>query len=129
MLTGLMSTMSTRLKVRGKLSYFLILTEALIADIEVPQIDAEVVTGDVCFTIRVDGNRINVIRMRILVDFPGYCSNNAILYLHSRKTKCRRLNGRWTGLLPLVMMIIRRHNLDAFVKHFPQLDGFIFVGD
>ncbi len=91
-LTGLMSTMSSsRLahllykSVRGSSSS--IRTEALVADIEVPEVDPKVISRYVSFTIRVDRYRVDMVSVGVRVHFSRHSSDNVILDSHTGKTE------------------------------------------
>jgi hypothetical protein len=59
--------------------------ETLILDVQIPQIDAEVVTTDECLTVTVDGDTVDVIGMSIGVCSPGNSSYDSIVMCHSRE--------------------------------------------
>lgn len=58
------------------------LTETLVAGIEVPEIDAKVVGGDVRLLIRVHGDGMNVVGMGVRVNLPGNGSDDIVLLYH-----------------------------------------------
>lgn len=62
------------------------LTETLVTDIEIPQIDSQIVGGNVCLLIWVDRDGVYMISMCICVDFAGYSSNDIFLMGHPRKS-------------------------------------------
>jgi len=53
--------------------------EALVLDVEIPQVDPQVVTADKRFTIAVDRYAVDVIGVRICVGLPGYGCNYGIV--------------------------------------------------
>lgn len=55
------------------------LTKALVADIEVPQVDAQVVGGDVRLGIRVDRNRVDVVGVSVGIDLSGHSGHNRVV--------------------------------------------------
>lgn len=57
--------------------------EALILDIEVPQVDPEVVTADEGFLVAVDGDAVDVIGVRICVRSSRNRSYNSVVMSHS----------------------------------------------
>ena len=58
------------------------LTEALVTDIEVPEIYSKIVGGDVSFLIRIDGDGVDVVCMSVGVDLAGNGSDNVVLLGH-----------------------------------------------
>lgn len=60
-------------------SHEMVLTEALIADIKIPKVNPQIVGRYVRLAVRVDGDWIDMISMRIRIDFPWDGSNNVIL--------------------------------------------------
>ena len=60
-------------------------TEALVADTQIPQVDTEIVRGNVGFLVGIDGDRVDVVCMRISVDFPRDGGNDIVLLYHARK--------------------------------------------
>jgi hypothetical protein len=90
MLIGLMSTMSIsqgEWAVRHKNTRGERHTETSIADVQVPQIDSKVISGDVGFLIRVNRNGMYMIGMSIGVDFAGDSGDDIILLHHAWQTE------------------------------------------
>lgn len=63
--------------------------EALVLDVEIPQIDAEIVTADKGLSIAVDRDAVDVISMRICICSPRHSGYNCIVVGHSRKFEFR----------------------------------------
>lgn len=61
-----------------------VLTEALVANIQIPQVDPEIIGRDVSLLVRVDGYRVYVVRMSVSVDFARNRGNDVILHGHPR---------------------------------------------
>lgn len=80
-----MSTMSDQ-KVLDAivLMHFGRLTEAPVADVQVPQVDAQVVRGEISLAIRVDGNTVDVVGVGILIDLPRNSRHDIVLWCHQR---------------------------------------------
>lgn len=55
------------------------LTKALVADVEVPQVDAQVVGGDIRLSIRVDRNRVDVVSVSVGIDLSGHSGYNRVV--------------------------------------------------
>lgn len=47
--------------------------EALVSVIKMPQVHPQVITGDESLLITANGNGVDVICMRIAIDFPASC--------------------------------------------------------
>jgi len=58
-------------------------TKALIADVEIPEINAKVICGDVGFLVRVDGYRVYVVCVGVGINFAGDGSDDVVLLLHA----------------------------------------------
>lgn len=55
------------------------LTKALVADIEVPQVDTQVIGGDVRLGIRVDRDRVDVVSVSVGIDLSGHSGHNRVV--------------------------------------------------
>lgn len=62
------------------------LTEALIADVQVPQVDSQVICRDVCLTIRVHGYRVDVISVSIGIDLSRDGRGDRVVGSHLGQT-------------------------------------------
>ena len=104
--------------------------EALVLDVEVPEIDPKVIAADEGFTITVHGYAVDVIRMCVCIGLPGHSSNHSVMVRKAGKLKIsRRLELRWpdrpaasrdaTSWRQLVRQVILRHNLQRLLKHLP----------
>lgn len=58
--------------------------EALVLDIEIPEVDAKIVTADECLAIAVDRNAIDVISVGIGISTTRNRSHDGIVMGHSR---------------------------------------------
>lgn len=96
MLTGLMSTMSIW-RQTGIRSSDEALTETLVRDVEVPEVDAEVVCGDVGLAIRVDRDGVDVVGVCVRVDLARDSGDDVILLEQTWQAetgaRCRRGDG------------------------------------
>lgn len=63
--------------------------EALILDIEIPEINAEIITRNESLSIRIHGNTIDMVSVGICVSPPGYCCYHGIVVRQSRKPERR----------------------------------------
>jgi hypothetical protein len=59
------------------------LTETLITDVQIPEVDPEVVCGDVRLLVGINGDGVDVISVCIGVNFPWNGSDDVILMLHA----------------------------------------------
>ena len=62
-------------------------TEALVTDVQIPQVDSQIISRDVCFLVRIDRDGVNVVGVGVRVDLSRDGGDNVILLRHSRKTK------------------------------------------
>ena len=61
------------------------LTKALVAGIEVPEVDSEVISRYVSLLIRVDGDGMNVVGMGVGVNLSGNGGDDIVLLHHPRQ--------------------------------------------
>ena len=61
------------------------LTETLITDAQVPQVDPQVVRRDISLAIRVDRDRVDMVRVGVCVYFSRHSGNDVFLHRHSRQ--------------------------------------------
>lgn len=80
------------------------LTEALVAGIEVPEIDAEVIGRYVSLLIRVDGDGMNVVGVGVRVNLSGNGSDDVVLLDHPRQLQMAGVGG-WDNLALAIEMI------------------------
>ena len=59
-------------------------TEALVRDVQVPQVDPQIIGGNVRLLIGIHGNRVYMIRVRIGIHFSWHCRDNVVLLRHPR---------------------------------------------
>ena len=59
--------------------------EALILNVEIPQIDAQIIAANVCFAITVDRNAIDVVSVGVCVDTARHGGNNGVVVCHARE--------------------------------------------
>lgn len=83
MFTGLMSTMSVRANKRqSRRCKGASLTEALVANIKVPEIYSKIVGGDVSFLIGIDRDGMDVVCVGVGVYLAGNCGDDVVLLGH-----------------------------------------------
>ncbi len=58
-------------------------TETLITDVQIPEVDTQVIRGNVCLLIGINGDRMDMISMCVGVNFARYGGNNVVLMLHT----------------------------------------------
>jgi hypothetical protein len=59
------------------------LTETLITDVQIPEVDPEVICGDVRLLVGINGDGVDVISVCVGVNFPWHGSDDVILVLHA----------------------------------------------
>ena len=57
--------------------------EALVLNVEVPEVDSQIVTADEGLSITVDGDAVDVVSMGVCVCSAWDCSDNSIVVCHS----------------------------------------------
>lgn len=72
-------------------------TETLVADVEVPQIDSQVISAHVCLSIAVDTDRVDVVCMCVGVNLAGHCCHDRVVIGHSWQPEIRRAVGGCTS--------------------------------
>lgn len=80
------------------------LTKALIADTEVPEVDAEIIGRDVSFLVRIDGYGMDMVCMGIGVDLAGKGGDDILLEHHAREFEVSPQAGWWQRTLTLVVV-------------------------
>ena len=73
-----------RKSVEEKVLLFWQRTEALVGDVQVPQVDPQIIGGNVRLLIGIHGNRVYMIRVRIGIHFSWHCRDNVVLLRHPR---------------------------------------------
>lgn len=71
--------------------------EALVLNIQVPQVDPQIITAYEGLPVTVDRDAINVISMGVGVGSSRYSSDDRIMMCHSWEFQCRRIFERYTG--------------------------------
>jgi len=61
--------------------------EALILNVEVPQVDAQVITADVCFAIAVDRNAIDVVSVGVGIHATRHGGDDCVVVCHAREAE------------------------------------------
>lgn len=97
------------------------LTEALVADVQVPEVDAQVIRRDVGLPVRVDRDRVDMVGVGVRVYFAGNRSNNGVVMCELRQLQ--RSTCHWYMLS--IAMVVLRDDLDRLFKHFPELDSLV----
>jgi len=68
--------------------------EALVLDVQVPQVDSQVVAGNESLSVRVYGYAVDMVSMSISIGPPRNCSNNCIVMCETGQSE-----RGWTGEL------------------------------
>jgi hypothetical protein len=53
--------------------------EALVLDVEIPQIDAQIIAADECLPIAVDRYAVDMVGVCIRIRLSGYCRNDSVV--------------------------------------------------
>lgn len=61
------------------------LTKTLVASIEVPEVNAQIVRRNVRFLVRVDRDGMDVVGVGVGINFPGYSGYDIVLLGHARQ--------------------------------------------
>lgn len=107
--------------------------EALILNVEIPQVDAQVVTTDVCFAIAVHRNAIDVISVGVGVHTARYGSDDCIVVCHAREAEVGGAAEMFvgssdgtatnsttrTGRSEVLRQVVLGHDLEGFFKDLP----------
>ena len=90
-------------------------TEALIADLEVPEVDSKVIRRDERLRVAVHGDRVDVVGMRVGKHSLWHVREHLVLggELGQAELWARGIS-------------VGHHSLDLLLIDFPQLDGFVF---
>ena len=59
--------------------------EALILDVEIPEVDSEVIATDEGLSIAVHRDTVNVVGMRVRIRLAGYGGDNSVVMGEARK--------------------------------------------
>lgn len=115
--------------------------EALVLDIEVPEIDSQVVTADESLPIAVDRYAVDVVGVGIGVGSTRHCRNNSvvvrqagelqigcILELGSRGRTWRAATAGDVGGCDILGEVVLCNHLKGFLENFPKLDCLIVGG-
>lgn len=110
--------------------------EALVLNIQVPQVHPQVVATDEGFPVAVDGDAVDVIGVRIGVRLPRDGGHDGIMMRHAREFQQGRVLERLTGRSgspsaadaggrQLAGEVVLGDDLQRLVEHLPQLYRFI----
>ncbi len=64
--------------------------EALILDVEIPQVDAEIITADEGLAVTVDGDAVDVVGVSICIGSSRDGGYDSVVVSHSRQLQLRR---------------------------------------
>lgn len=109
--------------------------EALILDVQIPEVDAQIVAADVRLAVAVDGDAVDVVGMGISIGPSGDGSDNGIVVRQSREPQVGRILEmccwRWAGSTSstsnigggyIMGEIVLGNNLERLFKDLPKLD-------
>ena len=106
--------------------------EALVLDVEVPQVDAQIVTADECLSVAVHGDAVDVVGVGISICTPRHGGHHGIVMGQPGKlqvagiaelcTRDRAWGAASTGNVcrsQVVREIVLGHDLERLLKHLP----------
>lgn len=107
--------------------------EALILNVEVPQVDAQIITTDVCLAIAVDRNAINVVSVGVGVHAARYGSDDCVVVCHAGEGEVGGAAEMFVGSSDgaaanstacasrgqVLRQIVLGHDLEGFFKDLP----------
>jgi hypothetical protein len=115
--------------------------EALVLDVEVPEVDPQIVTANERFAIAVYRYAVDVVGKCVGVCLPRYCSNDSIVMCESRKLQVGGVaevriwvpdrttsTSNPTSGRQLVREIVFCHHLQRLFKNLPELDRLVICG-
>jgi hypothetical protein len=112
--------------------------EALVLDVEVPQVDTQVVTADECLPVTVYRDAVDVVGVGVGVGPPGHGGHHGIVVGQPGELEVtgiaevgagQRAGGSaaasYVGRGKVVREIVLGHHLEGLLKHLPELDGLV----
>lgn len=110
--------------------------EALVLNVEIPQVDSEVITANESFAIAVHGDTIYMVCVGVGVRSPWNSSHNGVMVCQAGKFESRRIfesAERWSGHATthggrrgqFMGQIVLSDQFQGLVKHLPQLYGLV----
>lgn len=115
--------------------------ETLVLNVEVPQVDAEIITADKRLSIAVNGYAVDVVGMGVGVGLPGYSCHDGIMMgetrqlqitgtLDSTRQRSRRsTSARDAARGRLARQVVFCDDFQRFLEDLPQLDGLVVSGE
>jgi hypothetical protein len=115
--------------------------EALVLDVEVPQVDPEIVTADEGLAITVHGDAIDMIRVGVGIRSPWDGGNDGIMVCQARhlesssilegSPRCpgKATTTHGTSRSHLIRQVVLSHHLERLVEYLPKLYGLVVCGE
>jgi len=115
--------------------------EALVLNVEVPQVDTEIVTADESLAIAVHRDTIDMVRMGICIRSAWDRSDNGIMMCQARHLKRPSIleSSPWcpgkattthdTSWGQLIRKVVFSYHLERLVKNLPKLYGLVVRGE
>lgn len=94
--------------------------ETLVRDVEIPQVDAQIIRRDEGLAVAIDGDRVDVVRVRVGVHAPCCVRENALVGL-----KLGQAHMGLATLRRIWLQVGARHHLDLTLMNLPQLDRLV----
>lgn len=115
--------------------------EALVLDIKVPKIDAQVVAADVGLAIAVDRDAVDVVGVGVCICPPRYCGDDSVVVCEAgqlqvtgalegrSRLRARGASSSCACRRDIVGEIVLCYDLERLLEDLPQLDGFVIRGE
>lgn len=114
--------------------------EALVLDVEVPQVDPEIVTADKGLAITVDGDAVDMICVGVGVRSAGDSGNDGVMMCQARHLEScgvlessswcpRKATADGTSRSHLIRQVVLRHHFERLVEYLPKLYGLVVCGE
>jgi hypothetical protein len=115
--------------------------EALVLDVEVPQVDSEIITADEGLAITVHGDAIDMIRVGVRIRSPWDGGNNSVVVCQTRHLKSSSIlegsprrprkatTTHGTSWSHLIRQVVLCHHFERFVEYLPKLYGLVVCGE
>lgn len=113
--------------------------ETLVLNVEIPQVDAEIITADEGLAVTVDGDAVDVISVCVCICSSRHSSYDSIMVGHSGEFEFRGIlesicwswsttSAGWIGRGQFMGEIVLGHDFEGLFKDLPEFDGFVICG-
>lgn len=111
--------------------------EALVLNVQIPQVYAEIITADECLAVAVDRYAVDVVCVGVGVGLPGHSCHDGVMVGQTRQLQITRIlddarQSSWCAASPgdaarsgLGGEVVFCDHLQGLLEDFPQLDGLV----